>query len=208
MGGYVRFLGDENVASAPDKDGLEAMDAEARKDTLFYKPLWQRMAVVAAGPIANFILAIVIFAGLYTAFGQVITQPVVSTVVEASAAERAGFKAGDLIVSIDDEEVASFNEVRRVVSVSANTQLKFIVSRDAEALTLFATPDRYLEVDRFGNEYQIGRLGVSVSGNASTSTHVRYNPVTAVWMGVEESAFIVQQTFTILGRIIMGRESA
>ena len=208
LGGYVRFLGDENVASAPDKDGLEAMDAEARKDTLFYKPLWQRMAVVAAGPIANFILAIVIFAGLYTAFGQVITQPVVSTVVEASAAERAGFKAGDLIVSIDDEEVASFNEVRRVVSVSANTQLKFIVSRDAEALTLFATPDRYLEVDRFGNEYQIGRLGVSVSGNASTSTHVRYNPVTAVWMVVEESAFIVQQTFTILGRIIMGRESA
>ena len=73
LGGYVRFLGDENVASAPDKDGLEAMDAAARQDTLFYKPLWQRVAVVAAGPIANFILAIVIFAGLYTAFGQVIT---------------------------------------------------------------------------------------------------------------------------------------
>lgn len=208
LGGYVRFLGDDNAASAPNRETLENLDPSGREDTLFYKPLWQRAAVVAAGPIANFILAIVIFAGLYTAFGQVITQPVVSTVVEKSAAERAGFQAGDLIQSIDGEEVESFNEVRRIVSTNANIELAFVVVRDAQPLTLIATPDRYLETDRFGNEYQIGRLGVSVSGNANTSKHVRYNPVTAIWMGVEESAFIVQQTFIVLGRIIMGRESA
>ncbi len=208
LGGYVKFLGDENAASAPDTEAINKMDAKTRKNTLFDKPLGQRAAVVAAGPMANFLLAIIIFAGLYAVLGQRVTDPVVGEVVAESAAERAGFQPGDLITAIDDTKVQTFAEVRRIVSVNADTELMFEIQRDGNLLLLPATPDWYLETDRFGNEFRIGRLGVSVGLDNANSRHVRYNPVTAMWMGVKESYFIVDQTFTVLGRIITGRESA
>ena len=106
LGGYVKFFGDENEASAPDAEKLKALEDDARKDTLFYKPLWQRAIVVAvAGPVANFILAIIIFASLYTLFGQRVTDPVVGVVAENSAAERAGMQVGDLILKIDGDAI-------------------------------------------------------------------------------------------------------
>ena len=208
LGGYVKFLGDENAASAPDIETIEKMDAQTRKTTLFDKPLGQRAAVVAAGPVANFILAIIIFAGLYAVLGQRVTDPAVGAVVADSAAERAGFQPGDLITAIDETRVETFAEVRRIVTVNADTELMFEIRRDGELLVLPATPDWYLETDRFGNEFRIGRLGVSVGLDEANARHVRYNPVTAVWMGVKESYFIVEQTFAVLGRIITGRESA
>ena len=208
LGGYVKFFGDENEASAPDVEKLKELPDDARGDTLFFKPLWQRAIVVAAGPVANFILAIIIFASLYTLLGQRITDPVIGTVVENSAAERAGMKTGDLITAIDGDEVTTFSQVRRLVTVSAGVPLDFSVERGGVDLLLTATPDRVLEVDRFGNEYHVGRLGVSVNADENSIRHERYNPITALWMGVEESYFIIEQTFVVLGRIIMGRESA
>ena len=208
LGGYVKFFGDENEASAPDAEKLKEMPEDARGDTLFFKPLWQRAIVVAAGPVANFILAIIIFASLYTLLGQRVTDPVIGTVVENSAAERAGMQTGDLITAIDGDEITSFSQVRRLVTVSAGVPLDFSVERNGADLLLTATPDRVLETDRFGNEYHVGRLGVSVNADENTIRHERYNPVTALWMGVEESYFIIEQTFVVLGRIIMGRESA
>ena len=208
LGGYVKFLGDENAASAPDTEALSKMDAKTRKNTLFDKPLGQRAAVVAAGPMANFLLAIIIFAGLYAVLGQRVTDPVVGEVVAESAAERAGFQPADLITAIDDTKVQTFAEVRRIVTVNADTELMFEIQRDGNTLLLPATPDWYLETDRFGNEFRIGRLGVSVGLDDANARHVRHNPVTAVWMGVKESYFIIDQTFTVLGRIITGRESA
>ena len=208
LGGYVKFFGDENEASAPDAEKLKELPDDARGDTLFFKPLWQRAIVVAAGPVANFILAIIIFASLYTLLGQRITDPVIGTVVENSAAERAGMKTGDLITAIDGDEITTFSQVRRLVTVSAGVPLDFSVERGGVDLLLRATPDRVLEVDRFGNEYHVGRLGVSVNADENTIRHERYNPITALWMGVEESYFIIEQTFVVLGRIIMGRESA
>ncbi len=208
LGGYVKFFGDENAASAPSADALNDMDDAVRQGTLYYKPLWQRAAVVVAGPVANFILAIIIFASLYSFFGQRVNDPLVGGVLENSAAERAGFQTGDLITAIDDELVDNFGQVRRMVTVNAGNPLRFSVQRDGAQITLTATPDLVLETDRFGNEYNIGRLGVAVAGDGAGTRHVRYNPITALWMGVEESYFIVEQTFIIMGRIIMGRESA
>ena len=208
LGGYVKFFGDENEASAPDAEKLKELPDDARGDTLFFKPLWQRAIVVAAGPVANFILAIIIFASLYTLLGQRITDPVIGTVVENSAAERAGMQTGDLIVALNGDEITSFSQVRRLVTVSAGEPIDFSIERGGVDLTLTATPDRVLEVDRFGNEYHVGRLGVAVNADENTIRHVRYNPFTALWMGVEESYFIIEQTFVVLGRIIMGRESA
>lgn len=208
LGGYVKFFGDENEASVSNPEAMQQLDEAARADTLFYKPLWQRAIVVAAGPIANFILAIVIFASLYSFLGQRVTDPMVGVVVEESAAERGGLKVGDLIKAIDGSAVTNFSEVRRVVTVNANVLLEFEVDRGGETILLNIAPERVLETDRFGNEYNLGRLGIAVNATEANVRHVRYNPFTAVRMGVEESYFIVEQTFVVLGRIIMGRESA
>jgi regulator of sigma E protease len=179
-----------------------------RGDTLFYKPLWQRAIVVAAGPVANFILAIIIFASLYSILGQRVTDPVVGLVVEESAAERGGLQIGDLILAIDGSDISTFSQVRRTVTVNANVMLEFAIDRGGEILKLDIMPERVLETDRFGNEYNLGRLGIAVNATEESIRHVRYNPITAIWMGVEESYFIVEQTFIVLGRIIMGRDSA
>lgn len=208
LGGYVKFFGDENEASASNPEAMEKLDDDVRGDTLFYKPLWQRAIVVAAGPVANFILAIIIFASLYSILGQRVTDPVVGLVVEESAAERGGLQIGDLILAIDGSDISSFSQVRRTVTVNANVMLEFAIDRGGEILKLDITPERVLETDRFGNEYNLGRLGIAVNATEESIRHVRYNPITAIWMGVEESYFIVEQTFIVLGRIIMGRESA
>ena len=128
----------------PDAEKLKELPEDARGDTLFFKPLWQRAIVVAAGPVANFILAIIIFASLYTLLGQRITDPVIGTVVENSAAERAGMQTGDLIVAINGDEITSFSQVRRLVTVSAGVPIDFAVERGGVDLTLTATPDRVL----------------------------------------------------------------
>jgi regulator of sigma E protease len=208
LGGYVKFFGDENEASASNPEAMEKLDEDVRGDTLFYKPLWQRAIVVAAGPVANFILAIIIFASLYSILGQRVTDPVVGLVVEESAAERGGLQIGDLILAIDGSDISTFSQVRRTVTVNANVMLEFAIDRGGEILKLDITPERVLETDRFGNEYNLGRLGIAVNATEESIRHVRYNPITAIWMGVEESYFIVEQTFIVLGRIIMGRESA
>lgn len=208
LGGYVKFLGDENEASAPDMEKLDGLDDRVKSQTLFYKPLWQRAAVVSAGPIANFILAIVIFAGLFSIYGKQIARPVVDQVMPSSAAELAGFQSGDLILSIDGNVIEAFQDVQRFISVNAEQRLEIEVVRDGQPLSLMATPSRVIETDRFGNEFSVGRLGVSISATADDIALKRYGPLEAISKGVSETYFIVSQTFTMLGRIISGRESA
>jgi len=208
LGGYVKFFGDENAASNPDAQKLKAMPQNARQDIFHFKPLWQRAAIVAAGPFANFLLAIVIFAGMYTILGQQIATPIVDQVVEASAAERAGFLSGDVVVAIDNKKIKSFSDIRRTVAVSAGKDILFTVERNGRAVDLIARPDLIEETDRFGNQYHIGRLGITSISDPSRMEHVRYDPITSVWLGVRETGFIIEQTFIAIGRIIAGREKA
>jgi len=208
LGGYVKFFGDENAASNPDAQKLKAMPQNARQDIFHFKPLWQRAAIVAAGPFANFLLAIVIFAGMYTILGQQIATPIVDQVVEASAAERAGFLSGDVVVAIDNKKIKSFSDIRRKVAVSAGKDILFTVERGGLAVDLIARPDLIEETDRFGNQYHIGRLGITGISDPSRMEHVRYDPITSVWLGVRETGFIIEQTFIAIGRIIAGREKA
>ncbi len=207
LGGYVKFLGDENAASAPDSEALKGMDDSARQQTLFYKPLWQRSAVVAAGPLANFILAIVIFAALYMSFGQQVIRPLIDQVMPNSAAERAGLQGGDLIVAINGDAMESFADVQRIIAVSAEEPLDVEVLRAEQAVMLTVVPERVLQTDRFGNEYSVGRLGVSAMASPEYTERVSYGPIEALARAVGETYFIVEQTFVVLGRIISGRES-
>ncbi len=161
LGGYVMFEGDENVASMPAGD-LDAIPESKRAGILHLKPLYQRAAVSAAGPVANFILAIVILFFWYMVIGKAIIEPRVASVAPDSAAAAAGFKPDDLIVKIDGSEIESFDDVQRIVMLSANTPLKIAVVRDGREIVLDATP-RLTERKDGSSSMKIGLLGIRSS---------------------------------------------
>ncbi|MBA4209354.1 MAG: RIP metalloprotease RseP [Parvibaculum sp.] len=203
LGGYVKFAGDENAASVPDREKLAAIPEEQKAGLFHFKPLHQRAAVVAAGPVANFILAVVIFASVFMLIGRPISTPIVGGVVADSPAEAAGFRAGDRIVSIDGSAIESFEEIQRYVS-TGTSELTFGVERDGQMLQLAATPRINEITDSFGNVHRVPQLGIQHGG---TSEMVRSNPVVAVWQGMTQTAFIVERTFDYIGGMITGRES-
>jgi regulator of sigma E protease len=139
LGGYVKFFGDENAASMPDRDAVAKLSESERRDCFYYKPVWQRAAVVAAGPIANFLLAIVIFAGIAMWSGQQGTTPRVDEVVLNSPAAAAGFKPGDLVRSINGKPIQTFSDMQRIVSASAGRSLEFEVERGGTRIQLRPT---------------------------------------------------------------------
>ncbi|MGE0564569.1 MAG: RIP metalloprotease RseP [Pseudolabrys sp.] len=208
LGGYVKFLGDDNAASVPDQAALAQMPEAERKDSFAAKPVASRAAVVAAGPIANFLLAIAIFAGIFMVFGKQTTTARVDTIVAGSSAEAAGFKPGDLVVAINGSKIDSFNDMQRVVSVSAGQTLAVDVERGGALQTLRATPALKEIKDSFGNVHRIGVLGISRSmapGDIRTET---VGPIRAVAMGAGETWFVIERTLSYIGGIFAGREAA
>ena len=133
LGGYVKFLDDENSASVPSRDALQRMSAAEREGAFQTKPLRSRVAIVAAGPIANFILAIVVFAATFTFVGVNVTAPRVDELVPDGAAAKAGFQVGDLIVAIDGQPIEAFADMQRIVSGSADREVAFEVNRGGHA---------------------------------------------------------------------------
>jgi regulator of sigma E protease len=204
LGGYVKFFGDENAASVPDAETVSQMSEAERRVSFFYKPVGQRAAIVAAGPIANFLLAIVIFAAVFTFYGKQAAPARVDTVQPNSAALAAGFQPGDLIVSINGRKIETFTDMQRLVSASAGQSLEIVVDRGGARTTLRATPALTELKDNFGNVHRIGVLGIT----GARGEPVKVDPLTAVKLGVEETWFVVERTLSYLGGVIVGRESA
>ena len=207
LGGYVKFIDDENAASAGQKD-LESLPEADRAKTFQGKTLAQRAAIVAAGPIANFIFAILIFTAVFSIFGERITAPKVDAVTEDSAAERAGFKPGDVITSIDGTKIGNFSEMQRIVATSPDRELQFVVDRAGRSVDLTASPERKEITDRFGNTFKIGLLGIKRSASPDDWTLERHDPATAFVMGVKECYFVVSRSLGYLYDVIKGREDA
>lgn len=207
LGGYVKFFGDAGAASNPDQEGLASMSEAEKELSLHHKPVSKRAAIVAAGPIANFILAVAIFAGIFYFNGRTVLIPRVDTVMENTAAERAGFMAGDIIREIDGRTIVSFSDMQRIVSSSANDTLAIVVERDGALVTLMATPERRVMETAFGPQ-RIGMLGIQASSSPEAIQQLRYGPLEAVAQGIGECVFVVERTFDYLGKLITGRESA
>jgi regulator of sigma E protease len=161
LGGYVKFFGDDNAASVPDQETIGRMTEAERRDSFFHKPVAARAAIVAAGPIANFILAILIFGALAFFLGRQVTVPRIDAVTPGSAAAAAGFKPGDVILSADGKTVDGFGDVQRIAAFNAGHPLTFVVERGGERVTLTATPVERAERDRFGNLQRLGVLDIS-----------------------------------------------
>ena len=208
LGGYVKFFGDENAASVPDADAVRSMSEEERRSSFFHKPVAQRAAVVVAGPIANFILAIVIFAAVFTFFGKEEMTARVDEVIADSAAAAAGFKPADVVVAIDGKQIDSFADMQQIVAASAEKTLNIVVDRGGRRIVLTAVPTRKDEKDILGIVHRIGQLGIKHTNAPGDIRTQMVDPITALGLGVGRTWDVVERTLSYVAGIFAGRESA
>jgi regulator of sigma E protease len=208
LGGYVKFFGDDNAASVPDQAALAAMSEEERKHSFVHQKVGPRAAIVVAGPLANFLLAIVIFAGLFMIFGKPSTSPRVDAVQPGSAAAAAGFQPGDLVLTINGRPIDSFPDMQQIVSTSAGETLVFEVDRGGARVTLKAVPALKEIKDRFGNVIRQGQLGITRSPTPDDAHFQPVGPLKAVELGVQRTWFVVERTLSYIGGVVAGREAA
>lgn len=208
LGGYVKFVDDENAASQPSADHLEKMSVSERSGAFQTKALWQRAAVVAAGPMANFILAIVVYAGVNMAYGVRTIAPVVGEVKEGMPAAMAGIKPGDVIKSIDGWTVEGFEDIQRIVGISGGEPLKIGVERGSEKLDLTVTPEVREQPDTFGGTFKRGLIGVTPSSVSGYNEAKPVSAVEAVRLGVRETYTNIVHTVQGIADIVTQRQAA
>ena len=203
LGGYVKMFGDANAASQPSGE-LGHMSEADRAVAFPTKGLGQRTAIVAAGPAANFLFAVVLLAGLFTTVGQPFTPPVVGGVVPESAAEAAGILPGDRIVVMNGSSIERFEDIQRIVRSRPEQELQVTVIRDGREVALTAVPRLSEMVDNFGNQQRIGLLGITRSG----VEYVQRDLFSAVWRAGQETVTITMATLEAIGQIIVGSRGA
>lgn len=203
LGGYVKMFGDANAASQPSGDVAE-LSEEERKVSFHSKRLDQRMWIVAAGPLANFLFSMIIMIGLFSTVGQRFTPPVIGEVVPESAAEAAGLLPNDRFVELNGTAIERFEEVQRMVQTRGGEEISIVVLRGEERVALTAVPRVSELTDNFGNQQKIGLLGVTRSG----VEYVRHDPLTAVWRAGQETLDLSLSTLKFLGQMIVGTRSA
>ncbi len=215
IGGYVRFAGDENAASIPDANVLVEMRRKlidqgrgAEIPRYFhFKPIWQRAIIVAAGPLANFALAIAIFAGLLMSLGDLVLPFRVAVVQPDSAAAEAGFQVGDRIVAVNGREMQNFNDVLQVIRVRGGVPTTFTVERDGRNTELSATPRWQVQKDPVAGEQRVGVLGVRPAQAPEDYVRVRYGPIEAIGQGTKRTWDVLETTVYYLGRMLTGQVS-
>jgi regulator of sigma E protease len=205
LGGYVRFVGDMNAASTPDTELIANADPDLAPRLFANKNVWQRIAVVVAGPLANVILTFLILYALLLGYGRYSIPPVVGSVIEGSVAEAAGIESGDRIVAVDGYAVRGFEDFQRLVATSPQRPVTITLERDTGPETIVLTPEAAEVEDRFGNTQRIGRIGVSRDVSENDVTLYRPGPIEAIGMTIEEIRFIIQRTAAFLGDFFVGR---
>jgi regulator of sigma E protease len=201
LGGYVKFAGDANAASQPGT--VDHLSDEERAHTLNGRPVWQRAIVVAAGPLTNFLFAIGIFAAFFSLYGRPYTPAVVAEVVPGTPAAAAGLQAGDRIVELGGQSIDRFEDLLRVVTLNPGHQLRAQVDRGGELVSLQVRPATIEEVDRFGNRYSRGQLGVKSAGQEVEQV----DPFSAVAYAAQETVMLTRMMADSLVQIITGRRS-
>ena len=202
LGGYVKFAGDMTPASQPSAEWL-ALPADERQRTFQSKPVWQRAIVVAAGPVVNFVVAIVILAGFALAYGDVRMPPVIGATVPGSAAALVGLQQGDRVTALGGRSVETFDDMARYARIRAGERTRIDVLRDGRLVSRDVVIGTELQRDRFGNEYRIGRLGIA----GGKPIVVRVGLLEAPAVAVKRTGEIVSMMVETLGQVISGRRS-
>lgn len=205
LGGYVKFTGDMNAASVPDPEALANVDPELAPRLFANKNVWQRIAVVIAGPLANVLLTFFILYALLLGYGRYTIPPVVGEVIAGSVAEASGLEGGDVIISVDGYAVRGFEDFQRLVATSPQRPVTIELERSGTPETIVVVPEAVEVQDRFGNNQRIGRIGVSRAVDQTDVTLYRPGPVEAIGMTFEEISFIINRTAAFLGDFFVGR---
>lgn len=216
IGGFVRFAGDENAGSVPDQDDLLALrrdlvsrEGEAALGRYYhFKPLWQRAVISAAGPAANFVLSIAVFAGMLMALGEPISAARIGAVFPNTPAQRAGLLANDLIVEADGKPIRSFDTVKQLVILRTGVPISLVVERAGHHVALNVTPARGDVTDAVGRKHRLGTIGVRFESRPQDQRILHFGPVEALRAGTGKTLDVVQTTVFYIGRMITGREGA
>ena len=202
LGGYVQFAGDMDPSGTKSSDWL-SLPAEERNQTFQSKSLWQRSAIVFAGPAINFIFAILIIMGFVMAYGTSATLPVANEISPNSTAAAIGMKPGDRVISVDGQKIELFEDLRQKIMLIPEQNVEIVYERDGQRIARQGTTGVQILKDRFGNEYRLGLLGMS-------SSQVEWRPVgplEAPAVAVAKTIGIVDQIITTLGQVITGKRS-
>lgn len=200
LGGYVKMFGDADATSATGET-IE-MSPEEKAMSFHHKRVGQRAAIVAAGPAANFIFAIIVLAGMFIALGQPVTEPVIGQVHPGTAAEDAGLQAGDRIVAINNNQVGRFQDIQRIVRIEIANPLMLTVDRGGDQFQVSVQPRIIERKGIFGDMEKVPILGVSAS--AESTTIVKHGPVSALVQAVRETDTMIRATFIGIGQMISG----
>ncbi|MCR5880464.1 RIP metalloprotease [Phenylobacterium sp. J367] len=214
LGGFVRFAGDDNAASVPDNDDLEALrrdlvtrEGEGALGQYFhFKPIWQRAVITAAGPFANFLLAIVVFAGLLMVMGEPSQSARIARVEANTPAARAGLMPGDVILAGEGRPIKTPDAVKQLIVLRSGVPTDFTVDRGGRILDVVVTPERGDVVDGLGRVQRLGRIGIAFAD--SPVRFERVGPVGALLGGVERTGDVITTTVFYIGRMLSGRETA
>lgn len=204
LGGYVKMYGDANAASTPDQKELQTMSADQKSITLHGKTVGQRIAVSAAGPLANYLFAFVVFAILFATVGQRYSPPEIGLIQPGSAGERAGLLVGDRIVAIEGLPIGRFEDMQSIISENPEVPLGLTVMRGEDEISLTVTPEVKTTKGAFGKTLEVGVLGVGRQG----VDYIKRNPLEAIFYAAKECYTLTSQTLISIGQMILGMRSA
>ncbi len=206
LGGYVKFFGDRNVFSQADQEKILEKYNEADRQKLFVlKPLYQRVLIIFGGPLANFILALVIFFSIYTFVGKDFTPAVINEIQKDSPAMVGGLNQNDIILEIDGNEVQSIMDVSKYITLSTSDFIDFKVKRSNDELLLKIKPDMVLSEDNLGNKLNKRMVGIKLGAYNNEINHVKLGPANAIYHAANEVYFVSISSLKYIGGMIIGK---
>jgi len=209
LGGYVKFFGDRNVFSQADQEKLiKKYNEEDRKKLFVLKPLYQRVLIVFGGPLANFLLALVIFFSIYTFIGKDFTPAVINEVQKDSPAMVGGLKQNDIILEIDGNQVKSIMDVSKFITMSTADIIDFKIKRSYNELILKIKPNIVLSEDNLGNKVNKRMVGIKLGAYNNEINHVKLGPAKAIYHAGHEVYYVSISSLKYLGAMIFGKADA
>ena len=199
IGGYVKFFGDHNIFSDFNRQELrEKYNEEDQKKLLAFKPLYQRNLILLGGPLANFILAFVIFLSVFMFVGKDFTPAMIAEVQKESPAEVYGLKKNDVFLSIDENKVESLLDVSKFITLSSGDFIEFVVLRNNDEYTLNVKPNLVETKDDFGNPFKKRMVGIQIGPNNNSINHVKLGPTKATYYSAKEIIFVSKKTISMV----------
>ena len=206
LGGYVKFFGDRNVYSQADQEKiLEKYNKEDREKLFVCKPIYQRALIVFGGPLANFLLALVIFFSIYTFVGKDFTPAVINEVQKDSPAMIGGLKENDIILEIDGNTVESIMDVSKFITMSSDEIISFRVKRSYDEFLLKIKPDLVEGVDNLGNKINKRMVGIKLGAYNNEINHIKLGPAQAIFHAAHEVYYVSISSLKYIGNMIIGK---